>query len=68
MSAVPIEEIAANFRRDVLPHIADLLLDDPNNQFEGYVFGYILAHRGWNWDSSRDSGFLDLFASGESEA
>ena len=59
----PIEEISEKFRRDVLPHISDLLDDDPNNQFEGYVFAYIMAHDGWDWSNSRDVDFLELFSS-----
>ena len=58
-----IEEIAEKFRRDALPHISDLLGDDPGNQFEGYVFAYIMAHDGWDWSNSRDVGFLELFSS-----
>ena len=59
-----IEEIAEKFRRDVLPNISDLLDDDDhNNQFEGYVFAYIMAHDGWDWGNSRDVDFLELFSS-----
>jgi hypothetical protein len=57
-----IEEIAAKFRRDVLPHIGDLA-DDSSNQFEGYVFAYIMAHDGWDWSNSRDVKFLEMFSS-----
>jgi hypothetical protein len=57
-----IEEIAAKFRRDVLPHIAELV-DDSSNQFEGYVFAYIMAHDGWSWSNSRDVEFLEMFSS-----
>jgi len=56
-----IEEIAAKFRRDVLPHIGDLV-DDSSNQFEGYVFAYIMAHQGWDWSNSRDVKFLEMFS------
>ena len=56
----PIEEIAHKFRRDVLPHIRDLVDD---NQFEGYVFAYIMAHDGWDWSNARDVEFLSLFSS-----
>jgi len=57
-----IEEIAAKFRREVLPHIGDLA-DDSSNQFEGYVFAYIMAHDGWDWSNSRDVEFLEMFSS-----
>jgi hypothetical protein len=57
-----IEEIAAKFRREVLPHIGDLLEDDHSNQFEGYVFAYIMAHDGWNWSNSRNVEFLEMFS------
>ena len=57
-----IEEIAAKFRREVLPHIGDLV-DDSSNQFEGYVFAYIMAHDGWDWSNSRDVEFLEMFSS-----
>lgn len=57
-----IEEIAEKFRRDVLPHISDIVNYDSNNQFEGYVFAYIMAHDGWHWGNARDVEFLSLFA------
>ena len=57
-----IEEIAAKFRREVLPHIGDLV-DDSSNQFEGYVFAYIMAHDGWDWSNARDADFLSMFSS-----
>ena len=60
---VPIERIAEKFRHEVLPHIRDLLEYDPDNQFEGYVFGYIMAHDGWDWSNARDVEFLSLFSS-----
>jgi hypothetical protein len=56
-----IEEIAAQFRREVLPHIGDIV-DDSSNQFEGYVFAYIMAHDGWDWSNSRDVEFLEMFS------
>ena len=58
-----IEEIAEKFRHEVLPHISDLLEHDPDNQFEGYVFGYIMAQDGWDWSNARDVEFLSLFSS-----
>jgi hypothetical protein len=57
-----IEEIAAKFRREVLPHIGDLLEDDPSNQLEGYVFAYIMSHDGWDWSNSRNAEFLEMFS------
>ena len=60
---VPIERIAEKFRVEVLPHIADLLDDDTCNQFEGYVFAYIMAHEGWDWSNARDAKFLEMFSS-----
>jgi hypothetical protein len=56
-----IEEIAAKFRREVLPYIDDLV-DDSSNQFEGYVFAYIMAHDGWDWSNSRNVDFLEMFS------
>ena len=58
-----IEEIAEKFRVDVLPHITDLLENDNGNQFEGYVFAYIMAHHGWDWSNARDAEFLSMFSS-----
>jgi hypothetical protein len=58
-----IEQIAEKFRREVLPHIGDLLENDNGNQFEGYVFSYIMAHEGWDWSNSRNVEFLEMFSS-----
>ena len=61
VKTLTIEQIAEKFRRDVLPHIADLV-DDSSNQFEGYVFSYIMAHDGWDWSNSRNVEFLEMFS------
>lgn len=60
---IPIERIAEKFRVEVLPHLSDLLDHDPDNQFEGYVFAYIMAHQGWDWSNARDAEFLSMFSS-----
>ena len=59
MNKATIEEIASRFRREVLPHVVDLV-DDV--EFEGYVFGFIIAHDGWSWANSRDVDFLEMFS------
>ena len=59
MKEMTIEEIAIKFRRDVLPHIVDLVGEV---EFEGYVFGFIMAHEGWAWVNSRDVDFLEMFS------
>lgn len=58
---IPIEDIAKKFRAQVLPNIMDLVEDDRDNQLEGYVFSFIMAHEGWDWSNSRDVDFLSLF-------